>query len=815
MSSIFNLPVSSIGDIVRGKFIRFHHESYIQHILIDSRKIFSPDATVYFAIRGQRHNGHDYIVDLYAKGLRNFIVDQDINIKYLPEANVLLVNNSIDALQHLAVHRRKFFNISVVGITGSNAKTIVKEWASQLLSEDYSVVKNPGSYNSQIGVPLSVWQINQEHELGIFEAGISKPGEMIRLKEIIQPEIGIFTNIGTSHDEGFSSQEEKIYEKLKLFQECKTLIYCADHISIHDAVQKTKLNTLSWGYIKAADIILSTENNRDFKLTYRSKQFQIHIPLSEKAQQENCFHCICLLLLLGKTENQINKRIKTLTAIPMRLELKKGIANTYLIDDTYNNDLAGLQIALDFQGSFPQENKWLILSDILQTGMEDKTLYTKVNALIKNAGINRLIAVGKALTSCQNIIETETLFYPDTESLIKDLYKIKFNNELILIKGARPFRFENVVKRLIQKKHSTILEINLSAVLHNFNFIKSKLKKKVKTMAMVKAFAYGSGIEEIASILQYHKVDYLGVAYADEGVKLRAHDITVPIMVMNVNEESFELCFEQNLEPEIYSVNMLQKFIEASNYRTCGIHLKIETGMNRLGIAEDEIDAAFDLLLLHPHIKVNSVLTHLAASENSQFDLFTHSQVERFENIYDKISQVLKYNPLRHVLNSSGIIRFPDYQFDMVRIGIALYGVDPTRNTNELQPALSLKSTISQIKKIKKGESVGYGRNFLAEKDSTIATIAIGYADGLRRSVGNEKGSVLINGLFAPIVGNVCMDMCMVQLEGVDAAEGDEVIIFGTGLPLEQHAAWANTITYEIISGISERVKRVFTSESF
>jgi Alr-MurF fusion protein len=815
MNSAFILPFSILPKIIGGQFLHFKEEDHIQHILIDSRKYFSADGTIYFALKGQRHNGHDYIHNLYARGIRNFVVDQPVEIETLQNANVLMVTNSLESLQQLVVHRRSKFNIPVVAITGSNAKTIVKEWSSQLLSPDYKIVKNPGSYNSQIGVPLSVWQINPEHNLGIFEAGISKPGEMINLKKVIQPDIGIFTNIGTAHDEGFASKEEKIAEKLILFNQCKTLIYCADHREIYNAIHKLKINTLSWGFSNQVDIEVIQIDTINYTLIYKSKTYNINIPFSEKSQQENCIHCICLLLLLGYTEKQINERIKTLAAIPMRLELKKGIASTYLIDDTYNNDLGGLQIALDFQGSFPQSNKWLILSDILQSGMVEVDLYRKVNSLIKNAGIQHFIGVGKAIMRCKKYIETKGSYYEDTSALLKDLSSLHLNDELILIKGARIFEFENVVKRLTQKQHSTTLAINLSAVLHNYNLIKSKLSNGVKTMAMVKAFAYGSGIEEIASILQYHKADYLGVAYADEGKRLRLHAIKLPIMVMNANEESFELCFEYELEPEIYSITMLRKFIAVANHRQCSIHIKIETGMHRLGIDDDEIDSALALLQSNRNIKVNSVFTHLAASENKSFDEFTHGQIEKFNNAYKKISAWLNYYPPRHVLNSSGIIRFPDFQFEMVRIGIALYGINPTVEKTEFESAITLKTVISQIKNIKKGESVGYGRNYVAQKNCTIATIAIGYADGLRRSLGNGVGFVLINNKLVPIIGNVCMDMCMVNIDGIEAKEGDEVTIFGEGLSLEQHARWAGTITYEIISGISERVKRIFRSDSF
>ncbi len=813
--SISSLLNTQLPEICKGSFLQFKNELHLTKLLTDSRKPFPSDGTVYFALTGARHNGHEFIQALYTKGVRTFVVEKKIELHNLPEANVLLVDSAITALQQVALSHRIKFNFPVIGVTGSNAKTIVKEWLSQLLATDYSIVKNPGSYNSQIGVPLSLWQINAEHTLGIFEAGISKPGEMVLLEKLIQPDIGIFTNIGTAHDEGFDSIQEKIEEKLKLFSSSKVLIYCADHPQIKEVVQCKKIETLSWGHSDDADIKIVRQLGDDFSVQWKSKKLSFQIHFKEKAMQENCMHCIALMLWLNISAAQINSRIKKLRSIPMRLELKRGIANTYIIDDTYNNDLAGLQIALDYLRSLPQKTKWLILSDIHQSGLKEKTLYTKVNALLKNAGVDFFIGIGPDLSNSKHLIETESKYFLDTASFLNEIHAIKLNDELILIKGARAFEFEQVVKSLTQKLHSTVLEINLSAVTENLNLLKSRLGPNVKTMAMVKAFAYGSGIEEIAATLAYHKVDSFGVAFADEGKRLRDHGIRAPIMVMNANEDSFEMCINYSLELEIFSLRMLESLISSAAGRIVEVHLKIETGMNRLGFSEADITRLIELLQSNNNLKVKAVFTHLAAADDPAHDDFTHQQIEIFNRVYKKITQAILYNPMRHVLNSAGIIRFPQYQFEMVRLGIALYGVNPTEKKFALQPALCLKSIVSQVKFIKQGEHVGYGRTGIANKKMKLATIAIGYADGFKRILSNGNGKVWIGGKLAPVIGNVCMDMCMVNVDGVEVKEGDEVIIFGKELPLELHSSWANTISYEIIAGISERVKRTFYTGSF
>ncbi|HMP98210.1 MAG TPA: bifunctional UDP-N-acetylmuramoyl-tripeptide:D-alanyl-D-alanine ligase/alanine racemase [Cyclobacteriaceae bacterium] len=808
-------PVSLIAKIIKGDFLNVAEDNEVDTLITDSRKITNVNSGIFFAITGDRHDGHNHVHELYQKGLRNFVVEKNIALQNLEDANVLLVQNTVRALQLLAKYHRQQFNLNVIGITGSNAKTIVKEWLAELLSYDHQLIKNPGSYNSQIGVALAVWQIETQHDLGIFEAGISTSAEMERLEEMIQPDIGIFTNIGSAHDEGFNSQHQKIEEKLKLFVSSKLIIYCADHTAIHEQMKIINKKSLSWAYHEDADIKIVKHTENHLTLSFNNQSYQLNIPVRHKAMQENLLHCAATLIYLGKSTEQINERISKLSNIPMRLSLKRGLQGTHLIDDTYNNDLAGLQIALDYLTSFPHKKKTVILSDVLQSGLEEKQLYKKIALLINEKRISRLITVGPGFIRHKSLFDVEINTFISTEHLLQQIQNIQLDQNLVLIKGARPFAFERIATALALKTHQTVLEINVGAIIHNLNAIKAALNPGVKLMAMVKAFAYGSGIEEVASRLQYHGTDYFGVAYGDEGKQLRDHGITKPIMVMNPSADSLELCYQNHLEPEIYSLNLLHELLQTNGNRSIGIHLKLETGMNRLGLNADEIEEVINEVKQNKQIQIKSIFTHLAAAEDSAHDEFTQQQIERFEKLYQQITAAINYYPIKHVLNSSGIMRFPFYQFDMVRTGIALYGAGGIGNKINLQNVLTLKSIISQVKLVKQGESVGYGRMGKIEKDTRIATVAIGYADGFRRSLGNGKGKVWVNGKLAPVIGNVCMDMIMVDLSGIEADEGEEVIIFGNELALQQHALWANTIAYEIISGISERVKRVYFTDSF
>ncbi len=808
---------SQLPALCQGAILQMAKDRNIEDLVIDSRKAMLSQHALFFAISGARHDGHNYIAALYSKGIRQFIVERTISPENFPEANFFLVPSSVQALQRLVREHRNKFSVPVIGITGSNGKTIIKEWLYQLLSPDYRIVKNPGSYNSQIGVPLSVWQMQSHHELGIFEAGISKPNEMTELQKVIQPTLGIFSNIGTAHDEGFRSFEQKIAEKLRLFSGVEKLIYCSDHESIRSAVVATSVPSFSWGFHKTADLQI-TPSGDQFTLTWKGETQTLKFPFQDRASIENCFHCVAVMLSLGHSVQTIQERISMLKTVPMRLELKQGINSCQIIDDSYNNDLGGLRISLDFLAGIQKKKKTIILSDILQSGLDDKQLIQKIKELILKSDITRLIGIGPALTKGQaefKELSIQTSFYSNTENALKEINRNDFHQEVILIKGARTFYFEKIVGLLQRKVHGTRMEIDLNKIVHNLNFFKAQLKPGVKIMVMVKAFAYGSGSEEIATLLQYHRVDYLGVAYADEGVELRKNHITIPIMVMNATEESFQTIIDYNLEPVMYSLRLLRSLSDFLGSQSCTVHLEVETGMKRLGLETEDLLEAVSILKNNSHIKIASMFSHLAGADESAHDEFSKAQIARYEQAYQTISSQLTIAPIRHILNSPGILRFHQYQMDMVRLGIGLYGINPTsESVNQLQPAVTLKTFISQIKKLKTGESVGYGRKGKAEREMTLATIAIGYADGFCRSFSRGTGVVLIKGKKALVVGNVCMDMTMIDITGIEAKEGDEVIIFGEGLPIQELATRANTIPYEILTSTSERVKRIFFAES-
>lgn len=806
---------SQLQNIAGGITLSLSKDLPITNLVIDSRKVVVTEGTLFFAIRGERNNGHNHIIELYSSGVRQFIIENDIQLNVLEGANILRVTSTIEALQAITAHHRKQYDLPVIGLTGSNGKTIIKEWLYQLLSKDYNLVKNPGSYNSQVGVPLSVWQLQAYHQLAIFEAGISRPGEMDKLARIIDPTIGIFTTIGSAHDEGFSSEAEKIEEKLKLFTRVKTIVYCRDHDAIHAAITKKGLSALTWSLKQDAHVRIQKSGNK-YVFDYAEHNYELELPFYDQASIENAFHCIALLLLLGYDQVKLQERIQFLRAIPMRLELKEAINHCQVIDDTYNNDLGGLQISLDFMASQQQKKKKrLILSDILQSGLDDETLVRRIAEQVNNSSTVSFIGIGPVLSRHQKYFKKEASFYNDANEFLNRVSLLEFQNELILVKGARVFQFEKIVAQLQKKVHGTIMEIDLGAMVNNLNFFKSRLHSSTKIMAMVKAFAYGSGSTEVASLLQYHNVNYLGVAYADEGIELRNNNIAVPIMVMNPSEESFHSILSHTLEPEIYSFKILQAFLNFLNNRPSKIHLKLDTGMHRLGFDEHEVGNLIEILIAHPHVNVASIFSHLAGADEKDHDAFSKLQGQKFLLQAERISNALGYKPLYHILNSPGILRLPELQMDMVRLGIGLYGVDPTaENFQQLKPVASLKTIISQIKEIRAGESIGYGRRGMAMTDMTIATLAIGYADGFSRAFSRGVGEVLVNNKRAKVIGNVCMDMTMVDITGIEAKEGDEVIIFGEGMPIQTVAAKINTISYEILTNTSERVKRIFVAES-
>jgi alanine racemase len=724
------------------------------------------------------------------------------------------VKSAIRALQSISKLHRESFSYPVIGITGSNGKTIIKEWLFQVLMKFETPVKNPGSYNSQVGVPLSVWQMKSHHTVGIFEAGISLTGEMELLSDVIQPTLGLFTNIGPAHDEGFRNVEEKIREKLKLFSHAEMVIYCKDHSILDDVIQTTELPTISWGVSIGCDIRIR-QNGNGYDIWWKAQHIFIVIPFKDKASIENCFHVLAVLLCMGYSGSQIQDGINNLKRVAMRLELKEGINHCQVIDDTYNNDLGGIEISLQFLAQQHQKKrKTVILSDVLQSGEVDNVLVEEIAARIHESGINKFIGIGPALKKYQQLFSIPSTFYSDTQEFLSHFNGDQWQQEIILVKGARSFEFEKIVSRLQRKVHGTVMEVDLGALVHNYNFFKSCLNPSTKIMVMVKAFAYGSGSNEIANLLQYHQADYLGVAYSDEGVDLRKNNISLPIMVMNPSEDSFDALLQYQLEPEIFNFKILNHFIAFLDGRDSKVHIKLDTGMHRLGFSAEDVPQLCAVLRMHPNLAVASIFSHLAGADEHAHDDFSALQAKQFEEGALELSKHLGYRPLFHILNSPGILRLKQYQFDMVRLGIGLYGVDPTNEGfRELRPVATLKTIVSHIQKVKQGETIGYGRRGIAHQEMTIGTIAIGYADGFTRAFSRGVGKVLVKGVRVPVVGNVCMDMTMIDLTGTDVVEGDEVIIFGKELPIQDVAAAISTIPYEILTNTSERVKRVFVSE--
>ena len=808
------------------------------YLVTDSRQISFPEESIFFAIKGERHDGHKFLKPLYEKGVREFVIEEQAfneslqkEVTLWTDADIWVVHSSIRALQKIVARHRSQFTLPVIGIAGSNGKTIVKEWLTQLISTDLPVVSSPKSYNSQIGVPLSVWNLKKDHALAIFEAGISQAHEMEYLQPVIQPSIGIFTNIGSAHDHGFRSKKQKITEKLRLFTKVKKLIYRKDYKEVDEEISlilrpvNPFLQTISWGTGKDPADIQVTFQQQDKKTrisiqgTMGSHFFKTEF--RDDASLENLTHCIVFLIDFGLSDVLIQERINLLRSVSMRLELKEGINHCYVIDDTYNNDVQGLTMALNFLGQQEQRSqKTVILSDVLQTGQVPAELYANIGQLLKEKDINRLIGIGPEIQRHAGSFEIDKqYFYSDTENFLKEFSFSSLSDSLILVKGARPFSFEKIVHRLQQKVHSTVFEINLDALTNNLNYYKTKVGAATKIMAMVKAYAYGSGSAEIANLLQYHHVDYLGVAYTDEGVALRQNGVTLPIMVMNVSVATFDLLWQYNLEPELYSRSIFDSWtdyisVKNSPAQTPMVHLKLDTGMHRLGFVADDYAWLGDRLADNPSVKVASIFSHLVGADEGEHNSFSRKQYERFIIGAQIIEKALGYPALKHILNSAGIIRFPEYKLDMVRLGIGLYGVEATGQEQRfLQAVGTLKTVVSQIKYLAAGDTVGYGRKGQLTHDSAIATLAIGYADGYDRGLGNGAGSVWVNGTLCPTIGNVCMDMTMIDVTGAAVEEGDEVIIFGKEISISELAKIIGTIPYELLTGIGERVKRVFFKE--
>ncbi len=796
-------------------------DTQIERLLFDSRHLVFPTRTLFFAFKSNRQNGHHFIGELYGQGVKNFIVTQKIDLKKYPAANFILVRNSVKALQQLATFHRQRFNLPIIGITGSNGKTIIKEWLFQLLNPNFQIARNPGSYNSQIGVPLSVWQLNKTHNLGIFEAGISQPKEMKKIAKVIDCTIGVFTNIGAAHSEGFVSQKEKIKEKLKLFKKAKTIIYSRDNSLVDSFFQKNKQQKLfTWSTKQKADLqilaIQKTVSKTTIKVQFKNKSFSFIIPFTDQASIENAIHCCATMLLLKLSSEQIQERMSSLEPVSMRLEVKEGINKCTIINDSYNSDLTSLELALNFATKRTTEKQLvLFLSDILQSGLKRNDLYEKVAQLITTKKVHALVAIGSEIQAIKKYLPTSFLasFYKSTNAFLASFSANAFQNNIVLLKGARIFQFEKIVNRFAEKVHKTVLEVDLSAIAYNLKVYGKYLKPDTQLIAMVKASAYGSGAIEVAKILAFYKVDYLAVAYADEGVELRKAGIQLPIIVLNPEAASFEALIRYQLEPEIYSLDLLQQLIAyLPSTPPFAIHLKLDTGMHRLGFEKEQVATLFNILKQNPNLVIKTIFSHLAASDMEEHDDFTQSQVAHFLEMYEQICKSLTYRPKRHILNSSGILRFSQYQFEMVRLGIGLYGIDGSEIVQkQLKVVNTLKATISQIKQVQHTDTVGYNRSGKFEQAKKIATINIGYADGLARKTGNGNYTVSVQGKQAPIIGNVCMDMCMIDVTYIPNAQiGDEVIIFGESPSVVDLANCLETIPYEVFTSVSNRVKRIY-----
>lgn len=818
--------IEQIAAIIGGKALIRQPNKVVTHLSIDSRRVIHPDSTLFFAISGTRNDGHLYIQSLKEEGLTCFVVQQiPKHLEDLP-INFIVVPDTVKALQDLCAHHRKTFEYPVIGITGSNGKTIVKEWLYQVLNSKLRIVRNPKSYNSQVGVPLSVWQMNNTFDIGIFEAGISMPGEMEHLERILKPDIGLFVTLGDAHSEHFETLLEKGREKLKLFENTPVLLGRSDKSEIDYLFanwlsEHPDRTLITWSDTnRSADLYLQRDaaNPQWVDARYKAEQFRYFIPFADEASFENAAIVMLTALYLGFEKDWIVKMLEHLQPVEMRLQKIEGINNTTLINDTYNSDINSLEISVDLLTRLnPEGKKTVILTDILQTEKASPELYQLVNAILRAKNVDRFIGIGPEMEAYAHLIEvTEKTIYPSTESFLSKFDLRQFRNESILLKGARNFGLEQIVKLLERQTHQTVFEINLSAIEQNYRYLKTFLPKTTAVMGMVKAYSYGSGSYEVARLLQDNGVDYLAVAYTDEGVALRQKGIFKPIMVMNPDYRAFETMIEYNLEPEIYSFDLLHKFAEASrsSAQSTGMHIEIDTGMHRLGFLPESIPQLKETLSRYPFLEVKSIFSHLAGSDEKRLDAFSRTQIHLFKSLADELVKGLKHKPLLHILNSAGVLHFAEGIFDMVRIGIGLHGIDPSGVGNkQLQAAGSLKSYISQIKTVKAGEGISYGLHSVSSEDRTIAIVAIGYADGLNRKLGNGNWEVLIQGKKCKTAGNICMDMFMADVTNVPCSEGDEVLIFGKQLPIELMAERAGTIAYELLTSVSQRVKRVYWYE--
>lgn len=811
-------------------------DSNIAFLLTDSRSLSFPEETLFFALQSERNDGHNYIEDLHHRGVRNFVVSTSYSIptdKEWEDTNFLVVPSTLAALQRLAERHRDEFDIPIVGITGSNGKTVVKEWLYQLLMPSMHVTRSPRSYNSQIGVPLSVWKLNERSAVGIFEAGISQMGEMQRLADIIQPTIGVFTTLGQAHQENFHTLEEKCHEKFLLFSDCDVLVYPQDNDIVFRELKKCdfKGEKLGWSFTdpSAAFYINKVEQEETgTKIHYTYTQpltgegpqvrgYSFTIPFISEAFVEDSIAAAVVALHLGITPEQLEERMLTLEPVAMRLEVKDGQRGCTLINDSYNSDLASLDIALDFMQRRPDHKgrkRTLILSDIYQSGVNDAELYKEVSELVVSRGVEKFIGIGKALKNCADIIKIEDKsFFKTTEEFISSSAFASLHDEVILIKGARSFGFDRITDLLVEKVHETTLEVNLNALVDNLNHYRSFMKPETKLVCMIKADGYGAGAVEIAKTLQDHRVDYLAVAVADEGVELRRAGITANIMIMNPEMTAFKTMFDYELEPEVYSFRLLEALRHAARKEGITgypIHIKLDTGMHRLGFHPiDDMPKLIEYLNNQNALIPRSVFSHFVGSDGDNFDEFSDYQYDLYLKGSTALQNAFEHKILRHICNTAGIEHFPERQMDMCRLGLGLYGINP-RNNKVISNVSTLKTTILQIRHVPAGESIGYSRRTILDKDSIIAAIPIGYADGLNRHLGNRHGYCLVNGKKAEYVGNICMDVCMIDVTDIPCQEGDSVEIFGDNLPVTVLSDTLDTIPYEVLTGVSNRVKRVY-----
>jgi alanine racemase len=802
--------------------------AHIAHLLTDSRRLIYPDTSLFFAITTGQNDGHLYVEELMQRGVFNFVVKTNFDTSAFPNANFLKVNDVLAALQIIAKHHRAQFTYPVIGITGSNGKTIVKEWLNQLLANRYHIIRSPRSYNSQIGVPLSVWEMEKKHQLAIFEAGISQKGEMEVLANMIQPTIGILTSIGTAHQEGFESEAEKRNEKWKLFQNAQVIIAPLSELALDDndvAHHSGYPSVITWCRSGAATLKIQSETiiqgHTHLQANYLGADLQLVVPFTDLISVNNTITCLLTLLHLQVPMSEIQEGINQLRHLDMRMQIKKGIQHCYILNDSYSNDVHSLQLALTYAtqqaGALPIT---LILSDVAQFN-QDAVQYDQLLQQLAVFPIKKLIAIGphlaKALQKHKGLHNkgVHVISFDTTQQFIHQMDIYSFKEEFILIKGARVFELEKINELLQLQVHKTMAEINLTTLVDNYKKIKTVVGPKVKMMAMVKAFGYGSGSVEVARILQFHHVDYLSVAYADEGVALRQAGIHLPIMVMNVDETTFDTLVKYHMEPEIFSFTLYQQFNEYIKNQAISnfpIHIKLNTGMNRLGFDMDTIENLCDLLKSNSQLKVQTIFSHLSASGNKSLENFTHQQLNLFNTAAAKIETVLGYTTLKHIANSDAILLDPIFHLDMVRLGIGLYGT--SQGPIDLAPVVQLTTTISQIRHLKKGDTVGYNRAGVLLRDSIIATVRLGYADGYSRHLGLGRGAMWLNGLLAPIVGDICMDMTMIDITDIPSvSEGDSVQVFGKNLAITQVAKWAGTIPYEILTSIGQRVKRIYISD--